>query len=222
MRVTASNETVLVLIRFKIAGNLRFLSHAETLSVFQRACSRAGIKMQYSQGFNPRPRLSLPLPRSVGIEAEDELLCLRLRDCESEMGLDTEVLKERLSEQLPEGCQLLTVNIAETRPSFQARRATYVLAVKDEYLDDKLKAGVEDLLASETLDIRRRIDAKGNSRNVDVRGFIESIELNKKGIVVECEISSSGSVRVDEILGLLKLSVDKLAEPIRRTRVEWQ
>ncbi len=63
---------------FRIGGLLRFLSHAETLRVCQRACARAGIPVKHTMGFNPHPRLSLPLPRSVGVESDDELLVLWL------------------------------------------------------------------------------------------------------------------------------------------------
>ncbi|MBN2271219.1 MAG: DUF2344 domain-containing protein, partial [Sedimentisphaerales bacterium] len=63
-----------MLLKFRIWGNLRFLSHAETMKVFQRACARAGLDVAHTEGFNPRPRLSLPLPRSVGVESDEELL----------------------------------------------------------------------------------------------------------------------------------------------------
>ena len=78
MHIVASNETILLVMKFRIGRSLRFLSHAETLSLFQRACVRAGIDLCYSQGFNPRPKLSLPLPRPVGVESDDELLAVRV------------------------------------------------------------------------------------------------------------------------------------------------
>ncbi len=74
--IAASNETMLLAVRFKVEGSLRFLSHAETLRLLQRACVRAGLALRYSEGFNPHPKFSLPLPRPVGVESEDELLCL--------------------------------------------------------------------------------------------------------------------------------------------------
>ena len=70
--------------------------------------------MLYSEGFNPRPKLSLPLPRSVGIEVDDDLFCLRTETSidEQESDLCT-LVKTRLSEQLPDGFELLTVRKAE-------------------------------------------------------------------------------------------------------------
>ena len=214
----AALNNILVLVKFRVRDNLRFLSHAETVRVFQRACARADIETAYSQGFNPRPKLSLPLPRSVGIETDDDLLCLGVEaDAPS---FDSEQFKVKLAEQLPDGCELLTVSVAEDKKP-NAVSATYMLVIRPEYLDDNLKNRIDSLLASENLNLERRIDASGNTRNIDVRGFLESIEFDDGKITVECKISPAGSIRVDEILNLLELDAGKLGAPIRRTSVRW-
>ena len=233
-----SNETILLVIKFKIGGSLRFLSHAETVKVFQRACVRAGINMQYSCGFNPRPKLSLPLPRSVGVESDDDLLCLRVnRDPNEARHVRSKTaasngarvtdyesrIKTGLSSQLPKDCELLSVDAAEANVSLQPCSATYILPVQREYINEKLKTTIKRLLASESLNLQRWIDAKNSKfKNVDVRPFLKSIELDDRGIVVQCKISSAGTIRVEEILKLLELDVEKLAAPIRRTNVQWQ
>jgi len=226
--ITISNETILVLIKFKVRGNLRFLSHAEMVKVFQRACVRAGIKVLYSEGFNPRPKLSLPLPRSVGIEVDDDLLCLRIekstgaQEHKSTSDLCTSV-KTRLSEQLPDGFELLTARTAKAKASIQPCLAAYLLAVREEYLGEKLKGRIKRLLASENLNLQRRMGAKNSKfKNVDVRPFLKSIELDNTGITVECKTVKAGSIRPDEILELLELDYDMLSAPIRRTSVQWQ
>ena len=214
-----------MVIKFRVAGNLRFLSHAETLNLFQRACVRARIGVQYSQGFNPRPKMSLPLPRPVGVESDEELFCLRVAGVPGELRVTSyeSRIKDELSAQLPEGCELLSVSVARAGRSFQPSTATYVLAVKAEYLDDKLKATIERLLASENLNIQRKAGIKlSKVKNLDVRVFLKSIKLENRSIIVECNISSAGSIRVDEVLGLLELDEGKLASPVRRTNVQWQ
>jgi len=59
-------------------------------------------------------------------------------------------------------------------------------------------------------------------KNVDVRPFLKSIKLDSKGVTVECKISPVGSIRVDEILKLLGLDVKQLAQPIRRSSVQYR
>jgi len=220
-----SNETILLVMKFKIGGSLRFLSHAETVKLFQRACVRAGINMRYSQGFNPRPRLSLPLPRTVAVASDDDLVCLRVnRDPNGPQVADYESrIKDRLSGQLPKDCVLLSVEAAEANVSYQPDSATYIFSVPPEYINEKLKAVIERLIASESLNLQRRGDAKNlKFKNVDVRPFLKSIETGDKAIVVECKISSAGTVRVDEILKLLELDAEMLTAPVRRTNVQWQ
>ena len=232
MHIAAPNETMLLVIKFKLRGALRFLSHAEMLRVFQRACVRAGISVRYSQGFNPRPKISLPLPRPVGVESDDELLCLRIafKPDEPRAAGSESRIKTELSAQLPEGCELVSVNIAQAGRSFQPCSAAYVFTILPEHLNKSLRARIGHLLASETLNVQRQKDKKNSKfktqnsklKNVDVRNFLKSIKLDDRSIIVECNISSAGSIRVEEILRLLELDEGKLASPIRRTNVQWQ
>ena len=213
-----------MLVKFRIRQNLRFLSHAEMVNVFQRACIRAGIDIRYSRGFNPRPRLSLPLPKTLGIESDDELLCLRVNSLPNE---PEQRIKAGLCEQLPDGCELLSVSIARANRSFQPCSAAYVFTVKPEYQNDKLKTGIERLMASKSLVLTRtpapgRRASKGRAKSLDVRGFIKSIEIEGARIVVECKITFEGSIRVDEILDLLRLDAQKLAAPIKRLGAQWK
>jgi radical SAM-linked protein len=227
----ADEESVPVLIKFSVRDNLRFLSHAETLRVFQRACVRSGIEIRYTEGFNPHPKLSLGLPRTVGVESEDDLAQLKVhtkRRAEhqsetSTLPLDCDRLKKKLSEQLPQGCQLLTVSLPKDKAPLQPTSATYILPIKKEYINEKLKAAIKHLLESESLSMQRwRDEKRTKSKIVDVRGFLKSIRISEEDVIVECKVSSTGSIRVDEILRLLELGAEKLAAPIRRTAVEWQ
>ena len=220
--LSVMNEALPLVIKFKVGGALRFLSHAETLRVFQRACVRAPISIRYSQGFNPRPKLSLPLPRPVGVESDEELLCLKVnRQSENADDLCSSVMAELLA-QLPEGLELLSVRIAQPGASYQPRSATYLFAMGPERLNDDLEAIIERVLASESLDVRRQTGPRGSRiKNINVRPFLTSIETDDHGIMVECSISGAGSIRVDEVLSLLELDESMLAGPVRRTGVQW-
>jgi hypothetical protein len=125
---------------------------------------------------------------------------------------------------------MLSVSVVNANTSFQPCSATYVLVVRKEYVNEELKATIKRLLACESLCIQRRITRKKSGtvrrestvKNIDVRGFLESIELDPGGIIVKCKVTPAGSVRLDEILRLLELDVKKLALPVRRTSVQWK
>lgn len=218
--ITASSQIIVVIIKFRIRDNLRFLSHAETARLFQRACARAGIRVRHSQGFNPRPRISLPLPRSVGVETEDDLLCIKLDT--SQHRPDAQLLKTTLANQLPDGCDILDVRFAPPKTSLRPCQATYVFELRPQCVDCSLSERLNRLLAAKSLNIQRPIDAKNKIREINVRPFFISIELDNNNIRIDCGISPAGSIRVNEILELLRLKPENLAAPVRRTNVQWQ
>jgi radical SAM-linked protein len=213
--------------RFKIGENLKFLSHQETTRLFQRALVRSGIRLSYSEGFNPRPRISLPLPRSVGLEGDAELLCALTEidtpaEAEAQENIDTEQIKDRLERQLPQGCRLVSLNLTKGRAGFYPEAAVYEFELsRSETLED-VKKKAEQLTAEEHLVIERRINEKGNTRKVDVGGFIESVEFDGLRITVTCKIKLSGTIRVDEILRLLGVRQSMMAGSVKRAYIKWR
>jgi len=218
--ITTAQKTIVTLVKFRIYGNLRFLSHAETLTLFQRACTRAGINLCYSKGYNPRPRISLPLPRTVGIESTDDILVLQIESPEPD-SLDTDLLKSMLTKQLPQGCELLDVTITDSKTSIQPTAAAYELPIKKQYITENLKSCIHNTLESQNLPVKRRTKKTYKTRDINVRKFIKAIDLRKNDITVECKITPTGTIRPDEILNLLQLDYDKLSAPIMRKNVKW-
>jgi hypothetical protein len=123
---------------------------------------------------------------------------------------------------LPQGCSLVSAEALSTKQRFEAAWVTYVLTVGPQHSVAKLKTRIERVLASDSLELQRTLDAKGTLRKIDVRGYLESIELKDRDVVVRCRVSSAGSIRVEEILSVLELEVDQLAGAVRRTCVTWR
>jgi len=227
------NETRYLIANFQIGGILRFLSHSQTLSMFQRAVIRADINPQYSQGFNPRPKISLPLPRPLGIESDDEVMVMPISiDSESiyEFTGYTEEKQnqayindcfEKLSSQLPEGCVLKEVGVVREKPHFLSCYANYIFTISPEKMDENVKKRINSLLDNESLVIERSINKKNTTKKIDVRSFLFSIITEQNSIIVRCKIDTQGSIRVQEIMDLLELDTEMLVCPIQRTNVQW-
>lgn len=84
---------------FQKKGNAVWISHLDLMRLFQRAFKRAGLHLKHTQGFNPRPSVSIALPLSVGVESECELLEFEL-DCQE---LPCDEIKARLNPALTAG-----------------------------------------------------------------------------------------------------------------------
>jgi len=217
-----------MVVEFRIGGRLRFLSHQETARLFQRALVRSGVRLSYSKGFNPRPRISLPLPRSVGLEGDAELLCVLIEtdtpaESQTPENIDAEQIRRKLERQLPLDCPVVSLDLIQGRAKFHPVAAAYEFEVERAELLEKVGLKAESrCIGKKHLFIERRIDEKGNTRTVDVGGFIELIEFDGLKIVVTCKISFAGTIRVDEILKLLGLDCGMLSSPIRRRNIQWQ
>ena len=226
---SAGCPDALLVVRFGIFGWARFLSHAETLRVFQRACARAALPVKFSQGFNPHPRMSLPLPRPVGVEAEEECLTARLFD---ERGWDIDAtagMRERLAAQLPEGFGLRDVTLMKAGASVQPESAQYVLSLTPEALrrkGDHVRTRAEAFLALDQAIMERNpSDEAGDrrrGRQVDVRPFVKNIQCEGSDIIVAYGVSNAGTIRVEEVLQLLEVTLEDLAGPIRRRQPVWR
>jgi uncharacterized protein (DUF2344 family) len=158
--------------------------------------------------------MSLVLPRSVGVESDDEMLCLRLE--EEEGGFDAEALKN----ELPEGIEIVSAEISRLKNVPEPSLVRYLIKVEKELADEGIKERIKGLLASDKIVVERRSGEDLRIKPVDVRPFLESINVEAEGIVVECKISPAGTIRVDEILSLLQLEVKDLAGPVRRMSVK--
>lgn len=90
---------------FEKKGNAVYISHLDLMRLFQRAFKRAGLSLTHTQGFNPRPSVSIALPMSVGVESCCELLDF---DLEGEIP-SCEEIKALLNNALVEGVRVLSV-----------------------------------------------------------------------------------------------------------------
>ena len=90
---------------FEKTGNAVWISHLDLMRMFQRAFKRAGLALKHTQGFNPRPSVSIALPLSVGVQSCCELLDFDLE----EESVSCEEICKRLNKALVGGVKVLSV-----------------------------------------------------------------------------------------------------------------
>ncbi|MHC4293348.1 MAG: TIGR03936 family radical SAM-associated protein, partial [Planctomycetota bacterium] len=195
-----------------------------------RACIRAGLPLQYSLGFNPHPKISLPCPRSVGIEALDEVLVIQLDPEKLRHSPEKFIVQinKILSQHLPKDFDLLSVDCMDKKSTLHPCQVSYLFKTRKQFINESFRDGIKVLLENEHLPVRRYTNKKNRQffKDLDLRPFIKSIDLSDKyedsvDIHIVCNISQEGSIRIDEILELLNLDVKYLAAPICRTGILW-
>ena len=90
---------------FEKTGQAVWMSHLDLMRVFQRAFKRAGLTLTHTQGYNPRPSVSIALPLSVGVASHCELLDFELEG----QSLSCDEIQTRLNQALVDGVRVLQV-----------------------------------------------------------------------------------------------------------------
>jgi radical SAM-linked protein len=222
---TSRSQRATAAIRFRVGGSLRFLSHAETMRVLERACVRSKVQVRYTEGFNPHPRLSLPLPRPVGVESDEELLIARIWSARAEKSGTGLGWEGALAAELPAGMVLLDTRPFASNAAFYPRSVDYVLTLRGPQEGvslDRVSRIAAEVMAAPEYTIERTAPGRRRARRIDVRRYLQSIRLHDETLTVRCLTGAGGSVRVDEIFEVLGLGIEDLAGPVRRTNTVWE
>lgn len=160
---------------FEKTDNAIWISHLDLMRLFQRAFKRAGLPLTHTQGFNPRPSVSIALPLSVGVESVCELLDFTL-DGES---VPCEEISERLNAVLVPG-----VRVREVYDTGKKLKELTVLdcTVTLEY-DNGIPAGIEEkllkLFSAETLIVPKK--GKNGMQEQDIIPLIKNLKIAAAG-----------------------------------------
>jgi len=90
-------------VTFEKLGDARFISHRNVMDAFERGIRASGLPAAYSEGFNPRMRLSMGPALALGLESRQEILDL---ECVAALSPDA---PERITARLPPGMRITSV-----------------------------------------------------------------------------------------------------------------
>jgi len=199
--------------RFAKQGALRYVGHLDLATTWERILRRAGLPLEYTRGFNPRPRLQFAAALPVGLTSEAELLDVWLTE---RVPLEpVSALIERLTATSPAG--LRTLRVAEVpikAPALppQVISAEYAITPNDPDLSaDDLWARAQALLA------QARIERILRGKSYDLRPLIQDLWLNGDGVLVaRLSTGERANARADEFIAALGLALHQVNAHRRR------
>ena len=201
-------------VTFAKGEEVKYISHLDLMRLWERALRRAQVPLLHSQGYNPRPKMSLAVPLAVGITGQREVL-----DVMIERPLAPLDFTSALKRKLPAGITLVEVEeVYATLPALQTQvqSAEYlaIIAVTEEA--QHIEARLDSLLSSEHLPRQRR------GKEYDLRPLIEDLwlEVDDEGqytLGMRLLAGQEGAGRPDEVLHQLGLADG--VKGITRTRI---
>ncbi|MFB9909290.1 TIGR03936 family radical SAM-associated protein [Allokutzneria oryzae] len=157
-------------IRYAKRGRLRFTSHRDVARTFERALRRAGVPMAYSQGFNPRPKVSWIGAAPTGTASEAEYVEVSVVD-----RIDTAALARELDSALPPGLDVIEA-VEAASGSLADRIDACTWRIELPGVDpDELGRAVELLLAAPEVIVQKL--TKDGRKDIDARAAIVSAEV---------------------------------------------
>lgn len=160
---------------FEKKDNAVWISHLDLMRLFQRAFKRAQLPLTHTQGFNPRPSVSIALPLSVGISSSCELLDFDLEGCQTAC----DEIKSRLN-----GCLIPGVSVLEV---YNDRRKIRDLALLRCKMEMEYDNGIPTGAVNEILNLfdqKELIVPKKTKNGIseqDILPMIRSLDLQEAG-----------------------------------------
>lgn len=166
---------------FEKVGTARFISHLDLMRLFQRAFKRAGLPLTHTQGFNPRPSVSIALPLSLGAESHCELL-----DFDLESPVPPEGIRDRLNAALIDGIRVREVYDNGAKIKYLALLQSRLTLEYDGGIPAGAESAIGQLFARETLVLEKK--NRNGVTQQDIIPMIRNLEISR---------ISEGELRLD-------------------------
>ncbi len=163
------------IIKFSKLGYIKYISHLDLMRLFKRSFKRLGIKLEYSQGYNPHPKMSLAQPLSLGYESNGEIL-----EFETIEKIDEENILSTFNLAMPEGIKI--IECKETKTGGKS------LAAITEFAEYRIRIPFKGIILKdvEALDFMNQseiICQKSNKKkelvDINIKSMIKELAINK-------------------------------------------
>lgn len=214
-------------LRYARRGRLRFSSHRDFQRALERALRRAEVPIAFSQGFNPRPKVSYANAAATGVASEAEYVELAVTE-----HLDPARVRDALDAALPPGLDVVEVVVARTPDLMERLQASVYEVTLPQVRPEAARAALAVLLAADAVEVERL--TKNGIRRFDARAAVLRAEVRDTPAVgtgagagdPPCAIldlvvrHQTPAVRPDDVLAALRRAAD-LDAPVAAQVTRW-
>ncbi|MBO5907457.1 MAG: DUF2344 domain-containing protein [Clostridia bacterium] len=185
--VQVDNSKIILRLRFKKVGVLKYISHLDLVRTMNKIIVRANLPLYYSEGFNPKPKMVFAAPLSIGAESVCEYMDLRLTE-----KIDPELAKSRLNANMTENMQITEAYYPETKLT-DLKWLSYTILIKTEGASKELADKCDAILSSDVIEVEK--SAKSGNKTVNISHLIRSasVVLDGEIIRINCTLSADQS-----------------------------
>lgn len=198
-------------LKYRKIGYMKFLSHLDMVRLMERSFRRAKLPLEFSKGFNPRPKINFAAPLSVGVTSDSEVL-------EVELAEEIDV-KEFLANQkriFPEGIEIVAGRFVESESKVKlmgnVSSCQYLISVLStaETSLENVKEWLGKFTAQDEI-IIEKINKKKKVSQKNIRPAIRSvsvISVDPQGHIalsVHLDAGSESNLKAEDLMKALKV-----------------
>lgn len=184
---------------------LKFTGNLDMLKVWERTFRRAGLRVAYSQGFHPQPKIHQALPLPLGFTSRNDLL---------DFWLDSDEYLAQIRDKLERALQP-GITVQEYQEVSQGLKplqtlvisASYQVKMEAQSMPADLDARIKNLLGNNECLRERR------GKQYDLRPLIEELVVTSedpKGIFMTLAARPAATGRPEEVLDELGIDMQDI------------
>ena len=177
---------------FSKLSHARYLGHLELARIFMRAFRRAGLKLVYSKGFHPMPKISFAAALPLGTESIHETVDIKLREF-----LENSLLRHRVNIQLPRYISVISVKkIPYKRKKNQLKETHFLITIRGLKLKEE---DIETFLRSDYFPVVKI--KKKEAHEINARPLVKSMSLISDDVIkLAIQHTQGPELRPEEIV----------------------
>ena len=182
-----NNNTPIVLrIKFKKVGNLKYVSHLDLVRTMHKIIVRSKLPLWYTEGFNPKPKMVFAAPLSIGTESLVEFMDLRLVE-----RIDPALAISALNANMTDELVVLDAYYPETKLT-DLKWLSYVITLNTVGASPELAEKVNDALRADAMPVAKKQKPEDA---VDIKPLIRfaSAVYDAGNIRIDCTLSADAS-----------------------------
>lgn len=206
-------------IKFSKDGYIKYISHLDLLRVFKRTFKVCDIKLKYSQGYNPHPKMGFAQPLSLGYSSSCEYLEIDTDDDKK----PKEILF-LLKNNLPDGIEISEVFPLRNEIKSLAAvttACTYRISMGIKTDEKTAENKVASYLAQKEIFAEKRMKKTKKFEPVEIRQMIQelSVEFNDGELILNCKLDSGSTTNLSPEL-LIKSFIEFSGFNVQRHEIE--
>ena len=174
------------------------------------------MPVRYTEGFNPHPRIMIPLPRPVGVASQAETIVVEFQEV-----VDPAGALARLQRETPADLRMVDARLLQPGEQLRPAHVRYRLDV-DHPPPVDLESRTRRILEADVLEVERPILKSRENRVVDVRPYLIGISVDGQAVEFTLRVTDGGTAKPAEIAGLLGYDSGAVNHRIRRLEVRWK